>query len=175
MPSSAAEEPWLWLFELHHPEQCLFQHFPGFGIRAEEMIQIVLNSLETPHCSRAVLINLYALKPNLAGAQERTAPANHRPGVVYSASFCGFIIKSAWFARFKGTDIRLAGMRDCVFVGCFSYGDAEMARQSSNIFGVNVNGIGNLAAYATALALKIQLNLNSQIIIGIKWHEITLF
>lgn len=139
------------------------------------MIQIVLNSLETPHRSRAVLINLYALKPNLAGAQERTAPANHRPRIVYSASLCGFIVKSAWIGCFESTNIRLAGMRDGVFVGCFSYGDTEMARQSSNILRVNVDGIGNPAAYAAALALKIELNLNSQIIVGIKRHEITLY
>ena len=30
-------------FELHHLGQCLFQFFPGFGIRIEQQIQVIFN------------------------------------------------------------------------------------------------------------------------------------
>jgi hypothetical protein len=56
-------------------------------------------------------------------------------------------------------------MRHGIFFGRLVLGDIKKACQPANIFGININGIGNLAAMATTLALKIHLDLDSQIII----------
>ena len=58
-------------------------------------------------------------------------------------------------------------MRDGVFFDRFFLGNIKEARQSANIFGIEVNGIGYLAAMTAALALEIHLGLDAQIIIGI--------
>ncbi len=50
----------------------------------------------------------------------------------------------------------------------------EMACQPPNIFRIDINRIGCLAAYSTALALKVKLGPNAHIIIGIEWHIITM-
>jgi len=160
-------------FELHHLGQCLFQFFSGFGIRIEQQIQVIFNPLLALHCNRAVFVDLYSLQSDLARAQEWAASADHRPRWINSASFSLFIIKSAWLARLEGADIRLAGVRNGILFRGFFHRDTKMARQPSNVLRINIDRISYLTAYSASLALKVQLNLNSQIIIGIKRHIIT--
>jgi hypothetical protein len=58
-------------------------------------------------------------------------------------------------------------VRDGVFFDHFFLGSIKKTRQSANIFGIKINGIGYLAAMSAALALEVNLNLDAQIIIGI--------
>lgn len=65
-------------------------------------------------------------------------------------------------------------MRNSIFFNYLFWRNIKMARQSSNIFRINIDWIGYLAANAASLALKVQLDLNAHIIIRIKWHIITM-
>jgi hypothetical protein len=98
--------------KLHHLGQCLFQLFLRFRVWTQQQIQIPFNSLEALRRGGAVLVDLHALQPYLTGPQERTASADHRPGLIYLAAFQRLVIKLAWCAGLKGANVGLARVRE---------------------------------------------------------------